>query len=165
VGTGKYYFELTLTTSSGNNNTYSIGGFANGAVALTSYPGSGTNGAGFHLNHQTTSPYAAIYYNGAVGSPAPGTACENGAPPTMPVTVGILVDFADTPPSFGCTLDGVTFGNGTTFGTPAIGAGPYYIMWSGGQITGPSNASAKLNTGPTFTINGGVLPTGYVAWN
>jgi hypothetical protein len=161
AGTGKYYFELTFSTSSGNYNAYSIGGFANGAVALTSYPGSATNGAGFHLNHQTTPQYSAIYYNGA--ATASGNICENAAPPTMPETIGILVDFADN--QMGCTLDGLNFGAATAL-SPAIGAGPYYIMWSGGQITSPvSNASAKLNTGPTFTINGGTMPTGYVAWN
>jgi hypothetical protein len=168
----QWYFEITFSTAGldGNGkatNNQSVAGVGNASVPLTSYPGSGTNGVGLQPSWDV-SPWASWYYNAGNTGVTVQSACLNGTPSLMPFTMGFRVDLGSGTPtdhSINCTLDGVNW-NPTAMYFVSIQPGPYFITWSGGAYPNPpgtNKASAKINTGPTFTISG-MPPSGFSAW-
>jgi hypothetical protein len=154
----KWYFEVTLSSTS-TNNAYTVIGIANSTAPLT-FPGSDLNGTGLQAA-ASASPYTVWYLNGTNNS-TPVTACIKSPGPAtvLPETMGFVVDFSAM--LINCTLDGAAFGaTGQSLST--LNAGPYFIMAGLGIESAGTNAgSAKINTGPT----GFVLPVlgGYTAW-
>jgi hypothetical protein len=169
---GKYYFEITFGTTGTSTggfatNNYSNGGIGNSSVPLTSFPGSATNGAGLAPSWDI-SPWNQWYYNNTGLSNVANCIKGGVGPNILPVTIGYWVDLGSggaTNLEINCTLDGVNWG-ATALSFTGIGAGPYYIMWSGGVYPtspGTNAAWAKINTSAPFTISA-MPPSGFPAW-
>lgn len=159
--TGKYYFEVTLTTVATN---VAVGIATSGeSTAPAAGLGGGSTGA-TSLGFYVVSPTQATYINGVLLNGGT-TASVNGEVLSFAVNLtGALIYIEDTVTiAAGGSWNNSTTDNPSTSTGGAslstLNAGPYFIAFN--DSTG--GAVAVLNTGNQPFIR--TIPTGYVAWD